>query len=318
MANSITRQLLLDEASKRGWKVEIIGPRAQLCKITNAAGESELFSGSRPMRSAANGRLITVYKNLTLSFVESLGYTVPAYAIIDTLDEAQRFLEQYQKVVIKPIDGSQSKGVTVGISSPEQLVEALQIAQAQSVAGRVIIQKQIEGKLYRIFVLDGTVPVVTERRAAHVVGDGIATVQQLVEILNADPRRGDGSDTPLKRVSLDAVGTYLGAENVLRVPAVAEVVRISDIESVSAGGDAVNVTDVHQSWRDAACHITKQTGLFLAGFDVMCEDIAEPLVGSFLPLLEINSSPGLKIHEYPSTGQPVHLAPLIFDALFTQ
>ncbi len=319
MANSITRQLLLDEALRRGWSVETIGPHAQLCKITTTAGESEMFSGSRPMRSAANGRLISVYKNLTLAFVESLGYEVPAYGIIDTLDEGRQFLERYKKVVIKPIDGSQSKGVTVGVTACDQLVIALHIAQEQSVSGRVIIQNQIEGKLYRIFVLNGTVPVVTERRAAQVVGDGAATIRQLVERLNKDPKRGDGSDTPLKRVKLSAVETYLGAESLLWVPAEREVVRISDIESVSAGGDAVNVTDrAHQSWCETACRITKEMGLFLAGFDIMCSDIAQPVKGAYLPLLEINSSPGLKIHEYPSVGSSVRLAPLIFDALFMQ
>ncbi|QQS20095.1 hypothetical protein IPL85_01405 [Candidatus Saccharibacteria bacterium] len=316
MANSITRQLLLDEASKRGWRVEIIGMKARLCRITTDTGKTEIFSGSRPLRSSANGRLISVFKDLTLEFVESLGYSVPAYATIDTLEDAERFMSKYERVVVKPIDGSQSKGVSVGITSIDRLIEAVGTAKEFSPSGRAIAQNQIEGKLYRIFVLNGTVPVVTERRAAQVIGDGVSTIEQLVVRLNADPRRGDGSDTPLKKVKGPAVERYLGGEALSRVPLEHETVRISDIESVSAGGEAANVTEkVNQAWIDTACHITSQMGLFVAGFDIICADITKPPEGNYVPLLEINSSPGFKIHEYPSEGLPVHLAPLMFDNL---
>lgn len=316
MANSITRELLLREAARRGWRTETIGPRAQLLKITSDTGRVEMFSGSRPMRSSANGRVISVFKNLTLSFVESLGYQVPAYTIIDNAASAQEFLAAHGRIVVKPIDGAQSMGVAINITEPVALAQAIQEAQRYSATGRVIVQKQIEGKLYRIFVLNGTVPVVTERRAAHVVGDGHATVRALVSKLNEDPRRGEGSDTPLKKVNSAAVESYLGSKGLERIPAEGEIVRVTDIESVSAGGEAVNVTDqAHPSWANAACEITKAMGLFIAGFDIICDDIAKPLQDKYLPLLEINSSPGLKIHEYPSVGAPVHLAPLIFDEL---
>lgn len=318
MANSVTRQLLLQEAAKRGWEVQTIGPRAQLCKITTPDGETETFSGSRPMKSSANGRHIAVYKDLTLSFVQSLGYDVPPYATVDNFEAALPFLEQYGTVVVKPIDGSQSVGVSVGIETHEKLYAAMSLAKNNSASGRVIIQKQIKGKLYRILVINGKVPVVTERRAARVIGDGVSSVSQLVELLNQDPRRGHGSDTPLKVVEHKAVEAYLGSPAMQHIPARGEIIRVSDIESVSAGGEAANLTDiVDQTWVAAACAITKAMGLFIAGFDIMTENIAQPIEGKYIPLLEVNSSPGLKIHEYPSQGEPVHIAPLLFNELFS-
>lgn len=317
MANSVTRQLLLQEAARRGWKTQAIGEGAEILRVESHTGQVEMFHGSRPMKSAANGHYIAVYKNLTLRFVELLGYTVPAYKAAETVDEAAQFLAAHGKIVVKPIDGSQSKGVTVGITTPETLDRAMQEARLHSNKHKVIVQKQIEGKLYRIFVLNGSVPVITERRAAQVVGDGVSTVQELVVQLNADPKRGDGSDTPLKRIKLSTVGAYLGADGLQRVPSEGEVVRVAEIESVSAGGEAVNVTaQAHPSWSVAACAITKEMGLFLSGFDIMCDNIAKPVEENYIPLLEINGYPGLKIHEYPSAGEPVHLAPLIFDSLF--
>ena len=92
---------------------------------------------------------------------------------------------------------------------------------------------------------------------------------------------------------------------------------MSAIESVSEGGEARNCTaDAHPGWIDAAVHITNALGLFVAGFDIMTDDISAPPADGYLPLLEVNSMPGLKIHEFPSQGEPVRLAARLLDSVF--
>lgn len=314
MANSITRQLLIQETVRRGWTYQIIGEAAEILRISDGH-KTISFMGSRPDQSSANGRQITISKTLTLAFVESLGYAVPAYQLISSPDQLALFLESYTPIVIKPADSGQSKGVTVGISTRDEAVAAYHAARHYSDA--VVAQQQIRGKLYRIFVVAGSVPVVTERSAAAVIGDGVQTVEQLIVALNQDPRRGEASDTPMKRVDPEKARQYLGDELFHTVLPDGQHQRVGAIESVSEGGEARNCNDeVHSGWIEVAISITNALGLFVAGFDIMTEDISMPPADSYLPLLEINSMPGLKIHEFPSQGEPVSLASLLLDKAF--
>ena len=43
------------------------------------------------------------------------------------------------------------------------------------------------------------------REPPHVIGDGEHTIRELVEQVNADPRRGDGHATSLTRIRLDDI-----------------------------------------------------------------------------------------------------------------
>ena len=52
---------------------------------------------------------------------------------------------------------------------------------------------------------------VAERVPAHVVGDGQHTVRELVDLANADPRRGIGHEKVLTRIRIDEVAEALVA-----------------------------------------------------------------------------------------------------------
>ncbi len=44
---------------------------------------------------------------------------------------------------------------------------------------------------------------IAERVPAHVIGDGVHTVAELVDITNADPRRGVGHEKVLTRIKVE-------------------------------------------------------------------------------------------------------------------
>jgi cyanophycin synthetase len=314
VANSITRQLIKAEAERRGWKVE----GGFFCQVTDNTGRLELFYGSRPLRSSANGVKLCYNKNLTLQYVESRGYKVPPYMVVDQLSSpSKEFLAKHKLIVAKPIDGERSIGVTVNIESEEALTSAIDHAVKNSSRGQVVLQGQLAGKLYRLFVLNGKLVAAAHRKAPEVIGDGEHSIRQLIELLNDDPRRGDDSTTPLKKIKLTDAEAFLG-ETLASIPAPGQAVRVSALDSISAGGEAVNVTDqVHPDWHKAVADITVPVALFVCGFDVMCEDISQPLNDQYLPLLEMNSSPGLKLHQYPTGGgEPVNLAKILLDETF--
>lgn len=319
MADSVTRRLLTRAARDRGYSISYIGPRNHFIIIDDNLGHSELFYGSRPMRSAANGASLVADKLLTLDFVRSLGFHVPEYHVCDELNQdAIDFYDNNMPIVVKPNDSEQSKGVTVGVENRDQLYAAFEYAQRYSPEGRVMLQKQLFGNLYRLFVLNGKLVAASLRQAAFVVGDGQSTVYELIVAKNADPRRSDDSSSPLKYIDLLKSSELLGAKINSILP-VGEKLFVSAIASVSAGGEASDVTDVvDENLAKSIEKIAVELGLFVAGFDIICDDISSFTDNKYLALLEINSCPGLKIHMYPTAGgSPINLAEKILDECFT-
>lgn len=314
MANSITRQALIDEAVRRGWDVSTLGHKAFFLKVCDKRGQCEVFRGSMPMRSSAFGLLCSKYKHLSYDFLTSVGYKLPPYLVVNSVEEAVSFMEKHKLLVVKPVDGKQSEGVSVGISNKSRLTQAINLAKSKSISGEVLLQKQLTGRLYRILVLNDKVVAVSERRAAEVMGDGLKNIAELINELNQNPKRGTETNSPMKKIKPKDAVSYLGTDALERVPAKGESVRVAAIESVSAGGEAINVTEmIHPEWIKVAKDITMQMGLFISGLDIMCEDIALPPDKNELPFLEINTEPGFKIHQYPSIGRPINLAKLVLD-----
>jgi len=317
VTSSITRKLLIEEAQKRGWKTESLSDEFFL-KITDNHGQSELIRGTRTNRSSANGCLITQHKQVTMAFLEDIGYEVIPYLTPDSFDEALSFMLEHRVIVVKPTDASQSAGVEVNVRDAAHLQKALGTARANSPTSTVLLQPYLKGNLYRLMVLNGKFIGAVQRKAAEVIGDGKHTIQWLIDEANKDPRRGIDSSSVLKKIYLSGAISYLGREGIKTIPEAGKAVRVNYIDSVSAGGEAINVSDtVHSTWQQAAIDITTKAGLFICGFDVMCDDIAKPMETP-VPILELNSMPGLKLLHFPTGGgEPINAASLLLDELFT-
>ena len=105
-------------------------------------------------------------------------------------------------VVTKPLDGNHGRGVGMSIRSDRAVRTGFNRASKQSRSGEVVVEKMVEGSDYRILVVGGQMVAVAERVPAQVVGDGTHTVSELVDITNADPRRGIGHENVLTRIRL--------------------------------------------------------------------------------------------------------------------
>jgi cyanophycin synthetase len=317
MAKTITYQLMETEIIKRNWSYVYFGANDRFMKVRDSKGIECLFRGTRPDLSSANGVNIAVNKSETIKFVERIGYRVAETVIINDPSELSVFLSKEKQIVVKPMDSEKSKGVTVGITSMDELYDAISLARKESSTNTAVAQKQLSGKLYRVLVIGSNVVAVSDRKAACVVGDGLRTVRELVNQLNVDPRRGDDSSFALQTINIDSVSSYVGQEALEAVLGSGEELRIGAIESVSAGGTAADATElIHESWSRALVRIAHELGLFVAGFDLITPDISDPMVGNFMPLLEVNSTPGLKIHQFPSEGESREIAPILLDAVF--
>src|SRR5436305_6904207 len=130
-------------------------------------------------------------KRLTNQILQDLGLPVPRQELVYDDDEAAAAARRLgYPVVVKPLDGNHGRGVAIHLTTEEQVRTAY--GKAREEARTVIVETFHTGSDYRILVVDGRVVAVAERVPGRIAGDGQRTVTELVEEVNADPRRGVG------------------------------------------------------------------------------------------------------------------------------
>ncbi|MDQ3817735.1 MAG: cyanophycin synthetase [Acidobacteriota bacterium] len=258
-------------------------------------------------------------KELTKTLLEQASIPVPRGILTETWSEAVDALDRIgPPVVVKPLDGRQGKGVSLGLRTPEEVAHAFHIAKEYS--DYVLVEEQFEGRNYRVLVVGNKVVAASERIAAHVTGDGKHTVSELIEITNRDPRRGEGHEKPLTQIVVDSiVEAYLEKCGLTleHIPRAGETVYLRDGINLSTGGTAVDVTDiVHESVASMCVRAARVIGMDVCGVDLVLKDISLPLTKGSGGVIELNASPGLRMHIYPSEGRARDVGGAIVDLLY--
>ncbi len=221
-------------------------------------------------------------------------------------------------IVIKPLDGNHGKGASINVNQWEVAVEGLYHAKKYS--RRVIVEKFITGYDFRILVINNQVVAAAQRVPAHVRGDGIHTVEKLIEIENQDPRRGYGHENVLTEISVDRDTLDLLEKKkytLQSVPARNEIVYLKSTANLSTGGTSIDVTDLmHPDNVFVAERIARVIGLDVCGIDIMAPNLTQPLKESGGVVLEVNAAPGFRMHLAPAEGLPRNVAAPVIDMLY--
>ncbi|MGH7534929.1 MAG: Mur ligase family protein, partial [Gemmatimonadales bacterium] len=166
----------------------------------------------------------------------------------------------------------------------------------------------------------GELIAVARRVPGHVVGDGVHTIEQLVEEVNQDPRRGIGHEKVLTRLVFDhQAETMLARKGYTpaSVPPPGQRVFLRSTGNLSTGGTATDMTDlVHPDNAEMAVRAVKAIGLDVAGVDFLTTDVTESYKDIGGAICEINAAPGFRMHMAPSEGRARDVAGPVMDMLF--
>jgi len=261
-------------------------------------------------------------KEGTKTILKDGGIPVPRGTVIQYLDELSAAIEEVGgfPIVIKPLDGNHGRGISIDIKNQQEAEEAYDLASAASKTRSVIVERYYKGSDHRILVINGKVAAVAERIPAHVVGDGRSTVEELIEITNQDPNRGDGHANVLTKITIDKTALNVlgkqGYELTSILPQGA-IAYLRATANLSTGGIAVDRTDeIHPENVWIAQRVAKLIGLDIAGIDVVTDDIRKPLKEVDGVIVEVNAAPGFRMHVAPSRGLPRNIAAPVIDMLF--
>ncbi len=258
-------------------------------------------------------------KHLTKQLLADIGVPVPLGVLVDSVEAAlDEAATMGYPVVVKPLDFSHGRGISLDIRDPQHLAKAF--SEAQEFTRDVIVERFLQGRDYRILVVNGEVVAVAERVPAHVVGDGIHSIAELVEILNHDPRRGIGHEKVLTRIVIDEQTRHLLAQqryDLDTVPPDGQMVLLKATANISTGGTAIDRTDeIHFANLEMAVRVARAIGLDIAGIDVITPDIARPVTETGGGIVEVNAAPGFRMHVAPSEGPARDVAGPVVDMLF--
>ena len=257
-------------------------------------------------------------KDLTKKLLRAAGVPVPHGRPASDPDDAwAAALEIGLPVVLKPQDGNQGKGVTVNITTRAHLDIAFRAAAEH---GEVLVERFLPGCDFRLLVVGDKLVAAARREPPQVVGDGVNTVRELVNIVNQDPRRGEGHATSLTKIRFDDIAVArLDAQGFSpeSVPPKGQRVILRNNANLSTGGTATDVTDeVHPAVAARAVAAAQMIGLHICGVDVVCESMLQPLEAQNGGVVEVNAAPGLRMHISPSYGKGRAVGVAMIDELF--
>ena len=309
---------IVSAAQRRNIPVLRVMPNSSLVQLGYGVHQKRIQASETSLTSAIAVDLCQE-KSLTNHMLRRVGVPVPEGQIVKTAKAAWQAAQEIGlPVVVKPADGNQGKGVSINLTDKAKVGEAFTIAH--QFGQEVLVERTIEGDDYRLLVINGQLEAAARRDPAQIVGDGQHTVAELIELLNQDPRRRPGHGSILSRVEIsEAVTLTLSQQQMTlsSVPAAGQSVKLRRNSNLSTGGTATDVTDeVHPSNAQLAELAAQILALDVAGVDIVCRDIGRPLAEQGGAIVEVNAAPGLRMHLYPTNGQPRDVGMPIVEMLY--
>jgi len=262
---------------------------------------------------------IACNKEITKKMLEDSAIPVPSGDLVTDNDGLERVIRKIGfPLVLKPLDGNHGRGQTINVQDWETAKEGL--VYAQTISHKVIVERYVTGFDYRVLVINHKMVAAARRVPAHIVGDGLATIQELIDLENQNPRRGYGHENALTEINVDKDTLELldKLEYTLEtIPQKGETVYLKSTANLSTGGTSIDVTDMVHPENITMCErISKIIGLDVCGIDIMAENLTQPLKESGGVILEVNAAPGFRMHLAPSEGLPRNVAGPVVDMLY--
>jgi cyanophycin synthetase len=289
-----------------------------LVQLGYGANQRRIWTAETDQTSAiAEG--VSKDKDLTKSLLANCGVPVPEGRNVASPAEAWEAAQEIGlPVCVKPVDGNHARGVSLELRTQAEVEAAYHLAEAEG--SDVLVERHILGDEHRLLVVGGKVVAANKGEVASIVGDGIHSVEALIESqINSDPRRGEEEDFPLDTIRLKDHTTAV--LELKRQGLTGQCIPEKDrhVVVMRTGNMAVDVTDlVHPDVAELAALAARIVGLDIAGVDLVAQDISKPMKAQGAAIVEVNAGPGLLMHLKPATGEARPVGKAIAAHLFAE
>ncbi|MCF7983538.1 MAG: N-acetylglutaminylglutamine synthetase [Thiohalocapsa sp.] len=298
--------IIVNEARRRGIGVEVIDAEGGYFALS--------LGGRRIVCRESLSELTTAVamsrcddKVVTQRLIRRAGLCVPDQAQYQALDQAEAFLTNHKRIVVKPARGEQGAGISVDIRDPKDLEKA--VKNAQRICETVILEQFCTGDDLRVIVIDFNVVAAAIRKPAHVVGTGRHTINELIQIQSRRRRAATGGESSIPMDDETERCVRLAGYGMEDMLPEGDTLIVRKTANLHTGGTIHDVTaDLSPELAEAARQAARALDIPVTGLDFLVPDVK----GSEYVIIEANERPGLANHE------PQPTAERFVDLLFPQ
>lgn len=312
---------LLKAAEKKGIKVESLSKahESEFLELTYLNRKKIINKTKSPFLSAINAKLSS-NKFLTSEIMQKQNLPIVPKILTTALSKQEYdFLDHHNCVLLKPNQCDRGVGIYDFITTRFELENAFSMSREFK---NLLLEKQIFGKEYRIFIIDQKVHAVIERKPLKAVGDGKSTIKELIENLNQDVRRGHIRNFHVLRpIEIHKIRRHLIRQGFSLESILSDLqpLQLSFSNHLDSGGVACDQTDrIHDDFVKMSIQAANLIGIDVAGIDIICSDISKSKsANQEIAILEVNPGPDILWHIYPAEGASRPLAELYLDYIFS-
>jgi len=302
---------LMREFKRRGYTTQLF-PHSNLF-LVEKDGKSVFCSATKTQVQNQLGFFISENKYLTKVVLEKYGIPTSRGAKV-SMNSLHRLASLVPPFVVKPLNLNGGKDVVIGLHSTDEIEKYMSEHPQHK---DVLVEEMLQGDDIRVLIVRGKYFAAVKRTPAHVIGDGVSTIEQLVNTEN-DRRKKRTADDEAKQIYTNAVDPCLllfdaESEKVIseqgfsRDSILQQGARlfIRKNSNISTGGTCVDCTnDICEEIREQCVAAAKALTMTFAGIDVMTNDVRSPLsMDQRTGIVEINASPGIELHILPDEGE---------------
>lgn len=290
-------RIIVEEAHRRGIEVQVDDAQAGLFTLIHGGRRIRCRESLSDLTTAVSMTLCQD-KRLTNKVLKAAGLQLPVQQLAGNGDDNLAFLDEHQRIVVKPVDGEQGQGVAVDLRTIEDVQAAVE--RARQFDSRVLLESFHEGFDLRIVVIGFDVVAAAIRRPAEIMGDGRHTVGQLIE---AQSRRRAAATSGESKIPMDdetrrtVEDAGFSFDSVLPSGQRLAVRRTANLHT---GGCLEDVTAIlHPVLKDAAIRAARALDIPVVGLDLMVPAADQPEY----VFIEANERCGLANHEPQPTAE---------------
>lgn len=254
---------------------------------------SSVFNSTITERDSSIGVSIAKSKTLSNLFLQRCGFPVAKQEIVTSLDDAIKFAESVgYPVVIKPEREDQGRGVYPNLKNEKQLITSFKRCSADFKS--VIAEKHVKGDVYRVNMFSGKIVQIFKKTFAYVIGDGAASIEDLIKIENVR-RSSIVSLSTIHPIKLDQK-TIEVLDNqgfcLADVPKSGKKIYTTFLPNSHYGSLAKDAqAQICKENVQLLCNASKTLALDCVGFDFISEDVSVPWFKNGAIICEANAQP---------------------------
>lgn len=317
----LSTQLLLKAAIRRGIGYDILDRRQNFIRLSRGAKQEYVIQATKTSLDRYSTILAMENKKVTKQILRENSISTPIGLEFDCALEAKDSWSTFKNkpVVIKPMNTNFGIGITILKSNNDQQLFESAIEQAFVHDSQIMVERFIEGREFRFFLIEDQVVAILHRVPANITGDGQHSIRELIQAKNQDPLRGKGYVTPLERIAMgEAERQHLSRQGLdfESVPDPGTTIYLRENSNISTGGDSIDYTDrIHPSYSRIASAAANALRVKITGLDMIIQDIQQPAQVENHSIIEMNFNPAIHIHCHPFQGENRRLDERILSAL---